>query len=198
MMRTESLQAVLGLLHYQFDGDADQVRDFINNLYNLLERWVPKKNCMEIVSPPSAGKNLFFDRVVSFMLNRGTIRNFNRYVRFPLQSCTGRRVLVWNKPNCESTAFDTIKKIFGSNPDMVAVKYSSDLPVFRTPVIVLSNNDVFPHNEAFNHRMYRYTWKTCPALKMYEKKVYPLVRIDLFDAFVSDEEYVVQRAMYHK
>lgn len=65
---------------------------------------------MEIVSPPSAGKNFFFDPVLSFYINRGTIRNFNRYTSFPLQDTVGRRILVWNEPNCESSAFDTVKK----------------------------------------------------------------------------------------
>lgn len=107
--------------------------------------------------------------------------------------CHNRRILVWNEPNCESAALDTIKKIFGGDPDMVSVKYSTDLPVQRTPVIVLSNTDVFPHDQAFNHRMFRYRWKPCPALIKYDKKVYPLALIDLLDMFITDEEYAVHR-----
>lgn len=32
-------------------------RNFVNDLYKVLEKLVSKRNCMEILSPPSAGKN---------------------------------------------------------------------------------------------------------------------------------------------
>ncbi|XP_042146522.1 uncharacterized protein LOC120838467 [Ixodes scapularis] len=185
-----SFAAIVELLEYQLGPD---VPDFVTNLYNLLERHVPKKNCMEIVSPPSAGKNFFFDAVVSFYINRGTIHNFNKYSSFPLQDAVGKRILIWNEPNCESSAFETIKKIFGGDVDSVAVKYSSDMTVTRTPVIVLSNHETFPRIAAFNHRIFRYRWKTCPQLLKYDKKVNPLALINLFDAYLDDHEYTATR-----
>ncbi|KAH8038291.1 hypothetical protein HPB51_000596 [Rhipicephalus microplus] len=39
--------------------------------------------------------------------------------------------------------------------DSVAVKYSADQTISRTPVIVLSNNEVFLDDQAFNHHMWR-------------------------------------------
>lgn len=187
-----SYAAIVELLEYQLGSD---VPDFVTNLYNLLERRVPKKNCMEIVSPPSAGKNFFFDAVVSFYINRGTIHNFNKYSSFPLQDAVGKRILIWNEPNCESSAFETIKKIFGGDVDSVAVKYSSDMTVTRTPVIVLSNHETFPRIPAFNHRMFRYRWQTCPKLLEYDKKVNPLALINLFDAYLDDAEYTAARSL---
>lgn len=140
-------------------------------------------------------KTFFFDAVISFYINRGTIHNFNRYSNFPLQDAVGRRVLLWNEPNCESSAFETIKKIFGGDVDNVAVKYSPDMTVTRTPVIVLSNNETFPRDAAFNHRMFRYRWRPCPRLLQYTKKVNPLALINLFDAYLDDEEYLVAREL---
>ncbi|KAM7284152.1 uncharacterized protein ISCGN_001254 [Ixodes scapularis] len=58
-------EAMVRLLEYQL---GEGVPEFVHDLYNLLELRVPKKNCMEVVSPPSAGKNFFFDAVVSFYL----------------------------------------------------------------------------------------------------------------------------------
>ncbi|XP_042150540.1 uncharacterized protein LOC115312284 [Ixodes scapularis] len=185
-----SYDAMVRLLEYQL---GEEVQEFVHDLYNLLERRVPMKNCMEVVSPPSAGKNFFFDAVVSFYINRGTIHNFNRYSNFPLQDAVGKRVLIWNEPNCESAAYETIKKIFGGDVDNVAVKYSPDMIVTRTPVIVLSNNETFPRDEAFNHRMFRYKWRSCPALKQYDKKIHPLALISLFDNYLDDQEYKLQR-----
>lgn len=189
----DSFNAMLELLNFQFDEDYQEISNFVNNLYSLVEKTVPKKNCLEVVSNPSAGKNFFFDAVLSFYINRGTIRNFNRYSNFPLQDTVGRRILVWNEPNCESSAFDTVKKIFGGDVDSVAVKYSPDQTISRTPVIVLSNNEVFPDDDAFNHRMWRYKWKTCPQLKRFDKKVHPMALINLFDKFVLDADYIMGR-----
>lgn len=118
----DSFAAMLELLDFQFDSNRQEVSDFVNNLYCLVEKLIPKKNCMEIVSPPGAGKNFFFDAVLSFYINRGTVRNFNRFSSFPLQDTVGRRILVWNEPNCESSALDS-----------VAVKYSADQTITRTP-----------------------------------------------------------------
>ncbi|KAH7938675.1 hypothetical protein HPB51_028806 [Rhipicephalus microplus] len=103
-----SFDAMIELLNFQFHGIHEEVSAFINILYSLVEKAIPK-NCMEIVSPASAGKKLFFDPVLSFYINHGTIRNFNRYTSFPLQDTVGRRILVWNEPNYESSAFDTVK-----------------------------------------------------------------------------------------
>lgn len=77
--------------------------------------------------------------------------------------------------------------------DTVAVKYSQDQCISRTPVIVLSSNEVFPTDDAFNHRMFRYRWKACPRLKHYDKKIHPLALIDLFDKYVTDVEYIWHR-----
>ncbi|XP_049525173.1 uncharacterized protein LOC119457114 [Dermacentor silvarum] len=165
----ESFDAVLELLSFQFDDNQPEISDFVNNLYMLVEKLVPKKNCLEEVSPPSAGKNFLFDAVLSFYINRGTIRNFNRYSNCPLQDTVGRRILVWNEPNCESSAFDTVKKIFGGDVDSVAVKYSPDQTISRTPVIVLSNNEVFPDDDAFNHRIRREGDRTAGPKSAYQR-----------------------------
>ncbi|KAH7934583.1 hypothetical protein HPB51_029050 [Rhipicephalus microplus] len=173
----------------KFHGIHEEVSAFVNNLYSLVEKAIPKKYCMETVSAPSADKNFFFDPVLSFYINRGTIHNFNNYTSFPLQDTVGPRILVWNEPNCESSAFDTIKKIFGGDVDSVAVKYTADQTISRTPVIVLSNNEVFPDDEAFNHRMWRYKCRACPPLKKY-KKIHGRALVLLFDTFVMEETYV--------
>ncbi|CAN7937782.1 unnamed protein product [Ixodes hexagonus] len=187
---SSSYEAMVFLLEYQL---GDHVPVFVQDLYNLLERRIPRKNSMEVVLPPSAGKNFFFDAVMSFYINRGTIHNFNRYSNFPLQDAVGKRLLIWNEPNCESAAYETIKKIFGGDVDNVAVKYSPDMIVTRTPVIVLSNNETFPRDEAFNHRMFRYKWRSCPPLKRYDKEINPLALITLFDMYLDDQEYKLQR-----
>lgn len=59
MTRADSLHTVLGLLHYQFDGNVDKVNYFINNVYNLLERQCRKKLYGSCISSEHRKKFLF-------------------------------------------------------------------------------------------------------------------------------------------
>lgn len=151
------------------------VKQFIECLLNVLDRNIKKRNCLEIVSPPSAGKNYFFHCVTSFYLNVGFIGNYNKTERFPFHDCVNRRVNVWNEPNCETSCYDTINMLFGGDAFSVKIKHQGDQILPRTPVIVLSNNKVFPRDLAFTDRMFRFTWKRCEFLKEYLKFLHPLV-----------------------
>lgn len=151
-----------------------QIRDFLTEIYSVFERLVPKKNTIYVVSPPSAGKNYFFDAILTFYLNCGNVANYNKNNQFPFQDCINRRVLLWNEPNFMQSAVDTIKMLTGGDNMHVNVKYSNHVPLYRTPVLVLSNNHVFK-DKAFTDRMYTYRWQTAPQLKQHLKKPHPLV-----------------------
>jgi hypothetical protein len=56
---------------YQFQGNEDAMKDFLNNPATMLNRETKKKKGSEVISPPSAGKNWFFDPVTY-------IHGFNR------------------------------------------------------------------------------------------------------------------------
>ncbi|KAL5282366.1 hypothetical protein ACFFRR_005503 [Megaselia abdita] len=129
---------------------------------------------MFILSPPNAGKILFFDTFIHYCMNFGQIGNFNRYCSFPLMECVTRRIILWNEPVLESSATETLNMLFGGDTVSVKVKYLSDAVIQRTPVIVLSNNDVFPNDTAFRSRMFSYKWKPFNLLKNYKKKPNPL------------------------
>jgi len=53
---TESVQIAEQLLLFQF-GSEDVIRGFLEDVISLMDRKNPKKNCLEIESPPSAGKH---------------------------------------------------------------------------------------------------------------------------------------------
>ena len=55
-----------------------------------------------------------------------------------------------------------------------------DQQVTKIPVVVLSNRDIFPKEEAFNCRIFRQQWRPCPALRSNEKKPHPLAVPKLF------------------
>lgn len=123
---------------------------------------------------PTEERIFFFDCIIHYFLNFGLIGNFNRYQNFPLQEAVHKRILLWNEPQAEASAFETLKTLLGGDQTIVRVKFQSDQTVNRTPVIILSNNNIFPSDAAFTNRMYTYVWDTAPHLARYSKKPHPI------------------------
>lgn len=178
-----SLEIMDNIVHYQNDNDPKKVEKFLHDLYCICERVIPKKNAMLILSAPNAGKNLFFDAVIHWYSNYGQIANFNRHQQFPLMDAVNRRILVWNEPMCESTAFEDVKLLFGGDTMKVKVKYMSDAVIDRTPIIVLTNNDIFPKDPTFQCRMIKYNWKPFSELKHVKCKLNPHSFIELLKKY---------------
>lgn len=176
----ESVVILEELLMYQFEGNHTIIQTFLLDLIKILDRRLPKVNCFFVLSPPSAGKNFFFDCVLHYFFSFGQIGNFGKFQQFPLQECVAKRILLWNEPSCDVSSFDTIKMLFGGDTFNAKIKYQQDAIVTRTPIIVLSNKNIFPKEEAFRCRMIQYTWREAPFLKKYVKKPYPLALYKLF------------------
>lgn len=180
----ESYDAIIELLKFQCDDDEEKIVIFLNALVDVLDRKIPKCNCICVKGPPSSGKNYFFDMILALCLNYGQLGQANRHNVFAFQEAPNKRVLLWNEPNYESSLTDTIKMMMGGDPYTVRVKHSMDTHVRRTPVIVLTNNTVnFMVEPAFNDRIVKFQWKAAPFLKNYEFKPYPLVFFDILNKY---------------
>lgn len=172
------------LVSFQCNDDSEQIIDFMTTLYNVVERKIPKLNCLVIHSPPSAGKNFFFDAIKDYYINCGHLSNANKYNNFAFQDAEGRRIVLWNEPNYSPEFLEPIKEILGGDSTCVNVKYMSDVPVYRTPVIVLTNNVVsFMTHPAFEDRLRVFEWQPAPYLKDYSKKPNPLAVYHLFKRY---------------
>lgn len=179
-----SIEVLDDLVAFQCDNDPERIHEFMVTLYNVLERKVPKLNCIVIFSPPSAGKNFFFDCVKDYYLNVGHMCNANKYNTFAFQDMQGRRLVLWNEPNYSHEYTEQIKELLGGDSTNVNVKYMQDVPIYRTPVIVLTNREVgFMTHPAFNDRIRIFKWSAAPYLKDYDKKPNPLAIYHLFKRY---------------
>lgn len=170
----ESVFYLEALLMFQYNNNINDIENFLKDIYNICDKVMPKRNTLFILGEPNSGKNFFFDAVVHSMVNFGIITNWNRHNQFPLQDCPNRRVLFWNEPNFEDGVEETLKLLFGGDQCGARIKYEGDAIIRRTPVIVLSNNDCFPKNDAFRTRLVKHVWKRCDALRSLTKKPYPI------------------------
>lgn len=170
-----SLAIIVELLKYQCNDDEGLIVEFLNSLVDVLDRRIPKLNAFLVISPPSGGKNFFFDMIFGLLLSYGQLGQANRHNVFAFQEAPNKRVLLWNEPNYESCLTDTIKMMFAGDPYTVRVKNRMDLHVKRTPVIILTNTYVpFMSDPAFKDRIIQYRWNAAPFLKDYELKPHPL------------------------
>lgn len=182
--REESLNIIDQLIRFQCDDDDERICVFLTALVDILDKKIPKCNCIAIQSPPSGGKNFFFDMILALLLNYGQLGMANRHNMFAFQEAPNKRVILWNEPNYEPILTDTIKMMMAGDPYTVKVKHSMDAHVSRTPVIVLTNHQVgFMYEGAFKDRVINFRWKTAPFLKNYDYKPYPLAFFDLLNKY---------------
>lgn len=181
----DSYKVLKKLLLFQYEND-DNVAIFVNCLIDVIDRRIPKRNCFYVISPPSSGKNFFFDPLLHFFIMFGQIANFNKSQQFPLGSCVNKRILMWNEPNIEPCAFDTVKMVLGGDTCSVNVKYKNNGTLARSPVIMLSNKEVLGSDVAWKHRVYKTTWRPAPFLKQCGKKPHPFGFLKLFAKYTTD------------
>lgn len=178
----ESLYYMDTLLKFQFDDDVYQIKDFLQQLVNIVNRQPvtnpnrnSKLNTLVVVSPKSAGKNFFFDTLLNLCLNYGQLGTSNGNNNFAFQDALSRRIILWNEPNYESAMTDYLKTLFEGGKTKVRVKNKEDTDVSRTPLIILTNHPVpFMNDKDFEDRIIKYKWKAAIFLKDTTKKPHPL------------------------
>ena len=185
-----SVEILNSFLKFQFHDNDEDIYNFLFNLYNILERKLPKRNCLLVCSPPSAGKNFFFDCILDYFLNKGQLGRANKTNNFAFQEAHNKRIILWNEPSYEAAAIETIKMITGGDAYTVNVKNRPDAAVYKTPIIILTNNPISIMNSpVFRDRIAEYAWQPAPYLKEYKKKPYPLATYHLFKlhGFIKDD-----------
>lgn len=77
----QSVQIANELLLFQFNNNIDRLREFLNKLYEIVDK-VVEIIYLFALSPPNAGKKYFFDGIHHYFLNFGQIGNYDKYNNF--------------------------------------------------------------------------------------------------------------------
>lgn len=163
------------LLLYQFDNERELVVNFLTDLFNIADFVIPKFNSMCVESPPSAGKNFFFDAFVAFYISYGMFGTANKTDNFSWMDGAGKRIVLWNEPNYNRQHIEKMKEILGGDTTRIKVKYQGDQALQGPPTILLTNHRLnICSDPAFADRLCTYRWRAAPFLKDYKKKIHPL------------------------
>lgn len=184
--REQSVDVLNRLLLYQYNNDKARIKMFLEDLMYTLERLIPKRNCLVILSPPNAGKNWFVESVLSYYLNVGQIpRIINRTDSFPFQDVCNKRVAFWDEPHYEKDAVNHLLNLFAGNCFAANVKHKDCVVISVTPIIVCTNDESlsFFSIEAFKSRIVVERWKPCPFLRNITRKPLPLAYYDLLQLY---------------
>jgi hypothetical protein len=165
----------------------EPVYTFMKFLIKFLDRKSGKKNTMYIISAPNAGKTFFCDCIADYFLSVGHLKVWNRTNSFPLEEMDGARVAFWNEPNFESGNIPEMLKLLGGDNLSIAIKYNKPNTVQNVPVIVTSNQSLFPKTPEFNERITYINWRAASILKeVGKKRLHPFA---LEELFVATENY---------
>lgn len=91
------------------------------------------------------------------------MRNPSKQERFSYQECARRRIIFWDEAKLDPGHYDNIKRLLAGDNCTVAVKFKSDQTVYKTPIIICSNNSIFPRNDEFYNRLLNYRWFAYPC-----------------------------------
>lgn len=178
----ESIEVLNNILVYQLK-DEVEIKSFLKNLYDVLNKNLPIINTFFVHCNQNGGQSLFFDAVVHYCINFGKLGNFNAFSLFPFQDCLNRRILLWKDPNVEASAWETVKYLCGGDAIYVKINQVDDFALLgRTPLIVLASSSIFPKYEEFNTR-FTYTWRGYPDIKNVKKKPLPIAIYHLFTKY---------------
>lgn len=86
-------------------------------------------------------------------------------------NCVRKRLLIWDEAYCDRFFYEHMKKLMSAEPLDVSIKFQGTKTVRKTPIIMASNNYVFPNEESFNCRLLKYEWRYAPWLTAYNKQI---------------------------
>lgn len=167
------------------------IKNFILNLFKVVERKSGKRNVFAVIGKSNSGKSQLMETFVRAYFGNcfGTPTN-NPRSGFPWGNCINCRVLLWEEPYILDDNYEDFKKIGGGQATTVDVKYQSHCELEPTPVIVTSNKPLthslsiadMSKQEEVKNRCYTYTLNQ--AVPDDKKDFYfPLCKQDWDDIF---------------
>lgn len=151
----KSIKILLEIIFIQCGNSKIEMRKFLHQLRDWLDRKSGKRNTFVVVGRPNAGKNYVFDSLKSWVLSHGVITDLCRSNRFGLQDCLDKRVAFWDEATFDPYFEEQLLGVLGGTTTNINVKHQPAALLRRTPIMITANVDCIPKEERFDIRCFR-------------------------------------------
>lgn len=166
----QSIQWILRILDFN---DIDR-HQFVTDVWEIIDRKVPKKNCLWLYGPPNSGKSLILNSIADSCIYafRGDQPDA-REARFAFTGMAPARVALLNEFKVYSNVADKMLLLLEGADVVTDVKGKAAINIPRTPMLISSNGELWdslPNREigtkrpAIIARTTRYNLQTMPEL----------------------------------
>jgi hypothetical protein len=157
--------------HQKIDGAK-----FANEVKQVINREVRKKNCLWLQGESNSGKSWIASSILTLCSLYTTIPSGMN--DFMFQDCINKRIIGMNEPLVLESGLEQLKEILEGRECNVRVKYKPNQLMSPTPFIITSNFDLWIMNpdakDPLLNRIFDYrNLKTAPFLKNITKELNP-------------------------
>lgn len=164
---------------------------FLDDLYKVLERKLPKINTFVLHGPPNSGKSFILRSLIPHYSYFGEVRGGGSNYTFLWQDCIDTGLIFIEEPMISPEVAEQFKLVMEGAATHVHVKMRGDAILQPTPVLITTNSLPWrwcsSEAGAFQARMKMYTCQESPFLKEIKGQLNPLIWCDLFKKKESDE-----------
>ena len=146
--------------------------DVLDDIYGIMEKTIPKINCLWLYGPPNSGKSLIATSLAASYRFYSTCNKFDQTSDFGFAQMYNQCCLLVDECSVNSHNFEILKMIAGGADVSVNVKNKDHTVIAHTPMILCTNHNVthFCSNpqaalQQLSTRVKKYCFHTCPSLK---------------------------------
>lgn len=168
--------------------------DFVQDVWDIMDSRIPKKNCAFWTGQSNAGKSLLSNSIAGSCCSVAlqNIGGKPETLRFAFQGLRNARCCVINEALITTDTLESYLPIFGGEPVQTDVKFGGAETIPRTPIIITTNKalgqDLQPHSKrthlpALQNRMTVYVFFSFDELKDCKGSLNPLMWISLIQKY---------------
>jgi len=188
----ETVERSLNMFHRMMEHNCIQPKQFVQDLFDVMEMRLPKINTFFIQGTKNAGKSLLLKSVAESCIYSAYCNQFLYQNRFSFQDLMFQRVCFVNEVQLDDLTVEVFKGIMEGMPTSVDRKYQSAQLLRRVPIIMTANK--FPsddlkfrstHESAIRARMCYYMFHTMNDLQYFKLQFNPRMWSELIEMYVE-------------
>lgn len=170
-----------------FEHQGFDKEQFMDDLFNVLTKKLPKINTFCLQGEPNSGKSWVLRSLLPWFMYFGEVRQGTGY-NFMWQDCLETSLIFVEELMITQEIVEQCKLVFEGAPTSVHVKCKGDQLLQRTPVLITCNHSMWKwvsaDADALKARCKLYRTKTAPFLKDVKWSINPLYWVEEYEQYL--------------